>query len=107
MGKAGLAEEPLGLKTSSQLEKPGCALHSLLAVSCAEERQAEVQPSSAFPPEQRGKEVSGSGMAGEGVDRGSLPPVATLLSFPLGLPNCRYSNQRVGRRGRPLPYRAS
>lgn len=41
MGKAGLAEEPLGLKTSSQLEKPGCGLHSLLAVSCAEERQAE------------------------------------------------------------------
>lgn len=98
-----LAEELLSLKGSSHLEKPGCCLHRLLAVSCIVERQAVLQPLHAFPPERRSEEFPwwwhGLGRVWTG------PPchtVAALLSFPLGLPGCRYSTQRVGR-GRCLP----
>ena len=99
MGEVGLAEEPLSLKTSSQLEKLGCGLHSLLAVSCTGERQAELQLSSAFPPEHRAKEVSGGGMAREGVDRGSLPPSGYPSEFSSGASQLQILQPEGGKKG--------
>ena len=99
LGEVGLAEEPLSLKTSSQLEKPGCGLHSLLAVSCTGERQAELQLSSAFPPEHRAKEVSGGGMAREGVDRGSLPPSGYPSEFSSGASQLQILQPEGGKKG--------